>query len=723
MSPLCQTHIEPDELNHMEPFYPLQVWLCTKCFLVQLEEYVKPAEVFSDYAYFSSYSDSWVERARRYASGMTGRLGLGRNSMVMEIASNDGYLLQHFVKSGVPCLGIEPAANVAAAAVAKGIPTVSRFFGVETARWIASEYQRPDLLLGNNVLAHVPDINDFVAGVKVLLQPQGVVTMEFPHLLQLMTNNQFDTAHHEHFSYLSFTTVERIFAHHGLTIFDVQELATHGWIIANLRATRRECVQAGGRLGFEHDEDRECGRADRGGRVFRLPGQGARHEAKYPRIFDRCEAKRTTRGWLRRARQGQHFAQLLRNQDGLSRLHGGSQSSQAGSLCARHAHTNSGPLGNTRVPSGFCLPAAVEPEGRDHRAVGVHSGVRWTFCGANSGNCRHRLGAVWLFLGRFVRISTQTEGRILKESRRLLGNRVLITGASGFLGSRLSRQLADLGAEVHGVTRRAPDALCEVREGRVPGLSRWWSCNLESLEQAKAVWDAVKPDVVYHLSGEVKGAPRLEPLLPWYHSLLTTTVNMLHLAATSGCKRLVLTTSLEDEEYLGSSGVPASPYAAAKLGLLHFSRMCHASFGVPIVILRQFMGYDPGQPHWKLIPSVVSALQQGEPPILSSGSRLLGWVSVDDMVEAFVTAGKVPDIEGKTLDVGTRQLTSIREIVESLVALVNPGVPPEFGRLPDRPPQPPRRADTADALRHLGWSARTALAEGLRRTVQSHLAA
>lgn len=228
MSPLCQTHIEPYQLNHMERFYPLHAWVCERCFLVQLEMYVAPDDIFSDYAYFSSYSDSWVEHARRYAEAMTGRLKLGPKSLVMEIASNDGYLLQHFVANGVPCRGIEPAANVAEAAVAKGIPTTVKFFGKQSATEIAAEHGRPDLLLGNNVLAHVPDINDFVGGMKILLKPGGVLTMEFPHLLKLMDENQFDTIYHEHFSYLSFGTVEQIFAHHGLRLFDVDEIPTHG---------------------------------------------------------------------------------------------------------------------------------------------------------------------------------------------------------------------------------------------------------------------------------------------------------------------------------------------------------------------------------------------------------------------------------------------------------------------------------------------------------------
>lgn len=228
MSPLCQTHIEPHELNMMERFYPLHAWVCGSCFLVQLEEYVSPDQIFSDYAYFSSYSDSWVEHAKRYSDAMIERLGLGSGSLVMEIASNDGYLLQHFKARGVPCRGIEPAANVAEAAVAKGIPTTVKFFGRKTAAEVAQEHGRPDLLLGNNVLAHVPDINDFVGGMSLLLKQGGVITMEFPHLLKLMDENQFDTIYHEHFSYLSFGSVEKIFAHHGLRLFDVDQIPTHG---------------------------------------------------------------------------------------------------------------------------------------------------------------------------------------------------------------------------------------------------------------------------------------------------------------------------------------------------------------------------------------------------------------------------------------------------------------------------------------------------------------
>ena len=228
VSPLCQTHVAPAQLGEMEPFYPLHALVCDRCWLVQLQQFVAPGDIFSEYAYFSSYSDSWVAHAQRYAESMGTRFELGERSLVMEIASNDGYLLQHFVTRKVPVLGIEPAANVAEVARRKGIRTEVKFFGQQTAREIAAAYGKPDLLLGNNVLAHVPDINDFVAGMKLLLQDGGVITMEFPHLQRLIDENQFDTIYHEHFSYLSFVTVERVFAAHGLTLFDVEELSTHG---------------------------------------------------------------------------------------------------------------------------------------------------------------------------------------------------------------------------------------------------------------------------------------------------------------------------------------------------------------------------------------------------------------------------------------------------------------------------------------------------------------
>jgi hypothetical protein len=228
MSPLCESYLRGDQLNQMEPFYPLHVWVCEKCFLVQLEEYVSPENIFTNYAYFSSYSDSWLKHAENYTHQMVERFGLNKESFVVELASNDGYLLQYFVQKGIPSLGIEPAANVAEVAVKTGVPTLVKFFGRETARELASQGRMADFLLGNNVLAQVPDLNSFVAGMKILLKPQGVITMEFPHLARLMQENQFDTIYHEHFSYFSLWTAEHIFAAHGIALFDVEELTTHG---------------------------------------------------------------------------------------------------------------------------------------------------------------------------------------------------------------------------------------------------------------------------------------------------------------------------------------------------------------------------------------------------------------------------------------------------------------------------------------------------------------
>ncbi|MCI0560700.1 MAG: class I SAM-dependent methyltransferase, partial [Nitrososphaera sp.] len=228
MSPLCESYLSPEGLNRMEPFYPLHAYVCHTCFLVQLEQYVSPEDIFQEYAYFSSYSDSWLEHARKYTEMIVGRLNLNDRSRVVELASNDGYLLHNFVDRGIPSLGVEPAANVAVAAEQRGVPTVIKFFGQQTARELVNEYGKADLVIGNNVLAQVPDLNDFVAGMKIVLKPEGVITMEFPHLMRLIDENQFDTIYHEHFSYFSFLTAEKIFARHGLTLFDVDELPTHG---------------------------------------------------------------------------------------------------------------------------------------------------------------------------------------------------------------------------------------------------------------------------------------------------------------------------------------------------------------------------------------------------------------------------------------------------------------------------------------------------------------
>lgn len=241
-SPPSNSYLRREQLGAPETFFPLLAFVCSKCLLVQLQQFQDPSEIFSDYAYFSSYSESWLKHAKDYTEYMMERFGYDASSQVIEIASNDGYLLKNFRDRGVRVLGVEPAANVARVAEEKGIPTLVRFFGRETAKALVEDGTAADLLIGNNVLAHVPDLNDFVGGLAILLKPNGVLTMEFPHLLRLIEESQFDTIYHEHFSYFSFTTVERIFAHHRLTLFDVQQLPTHG---GSIRIFGKHAANAG----------------------------------------------------------------------------------------------------------------------------------------------------------------------------------------------------------------------------------------------------------------------------------------------------------------------------------------------------------------------------------------------------------------------------------------------------------------------------------------------
>jgi SAM-dependent methyltransferase len=242
MSPLCESYVPEDRLDGPETFYPLHVRICSACLLVQLPAYVSGEDIFSDYAYFSSYSDSWVAHAKRYADEMTERLRLGADSLVAEVASNDGYLLQHFVAAGVPVIGVEPAGNVAEVARAKGVRTEVRFLGAETGAEVTGKYGRADLVAANNVYAHVPDIRDFTAGLAALVKPTGLVTLEFPHLLRLIEGRQYDTIYHEHYQYLSLLTASRALASGGLTVVDVDELSTHG---GSLRVHARHAEHAG----------------------------------------------------------------------------------------------------------------------------------------------------------------------------------------------------------------------------------------------------------------------------------------------------------------------------------------------------------------------------------------------------------------------------------------------------------------------------------------------
>lgn len=260
MSPPSNSFLKAERLNRKEAFFPLHAFVCERCLLVQLEQFQDPGEIFSsDYAYFSSYSDAWLRHAESYVATMIERFGLGSDHFVVEVASNDGYLLQFFRKRGVPCLGIEPSANVAEAAISKGVPTRVEFFGADSARRLAAAGRRPDLILGNNVLAHVPDLNDFVHGLRLLLAPSGLITIEFPYLERLMAENQFDTIYHEHFCYFSLLSVEAVFRRQELELFDVERLPTHGGSLRIFAQHAGGSHDASGRVEALREEERVNG--------------------------------------------------------------------------------------------------------------------------------------------------------------------------------------------------------------------------------------------------------------------------------------------------------------------------------------------------------------------------------------------------------------------------------------------------------------------------------
>jgi SAM-dependent methyltransferase len=260
--PPCESYIGPEHTHEPQPVYPLRVFVCEACYLAQLEPLVSPQRIFTEYAYFASYSDTWVGHAAAFTAGAIDRFRLGRQSFVVEVGSNDGYLLQHFVAAGIPCLGIDPAANVAAAARERGVTTEIAFFGKPLGRRLAAEGRRADLIVANNVLAQVPDLHAFVAGLRLLLKPGGVITIEFPHLLRLMAENQFDTIYHEHFSYFSFLAAERVLAQHRLRCFDVDKLATHGGSLRLYVCHRDDAGNMPGRAVAEMRAEEHAARLD-----------------------------------------------------------------------------------------------------------------------------------------------------------------------------------------------------------------------------------------------------------------------------------------------------------------------------------------------------------------------------------------------------------------------------------------------------------------------------
>ena len=373
LSPLANSYIKFEDADKAEKLYPLKVWVCDQCLLSQLEEFESPDAIFSDYLYFSSFSSSWVEHARRYCEMMIERFHFDASSQIVEIASNDGYLLQHFKAEGIPVLGVEPAANIAKVAwEQKKIPSLVKFFGVQTARELVADGKSADLLLGCNVLAHVPDINNFVGGLKIALKSAGIITFEFPHLLRLIESNQFDTIYHEHFSYLSLLAVEKIFEHHGLALFDVEELSTHG---GSLRI-------------FARHRDHEGLPATES--VKRMKKKelafGLAEMATYTAFGDKVRAtKDRLLQFLRDAKgagkkiaaygaaaKGVTLDELLRDPRRSCRLRGGQKSLQAESLYARGAYPDLQPGENFRDKTRLFAYPAMELKERNQRADGRH---------------------------------------------------------------------------------------------------------------------------------------------------------------------------------------------------------------------------------------------------------------------------------------------------------------------------------------------------------------
>ena len=370
MSPLCESYVPQERLDEAEVFYPLHVRLCEACLLVQLPAYVSGEHIFSDYAYFSSYSDSWVAHAKRYAEAMTERLRLTPSSLVTEVASNDGYLLQHFQAAGIPVLGVEPAANVAEAARARGIRTEVQFLGADTGREIARKYGRADLVAGNNVFAHVPDIKGFAAGLRALVKDEGTVTLEFPHLLRLIERRQYDTIYHEHFSYLSLLTASRALETAGLCIVDVDELATHG---GSLRVYARPEESGGeptGRVKTVLATEEAAGLHAVTGHDGFAPAVLKIKSDLLRFLLDAAAEGRSVAG-VRRPGQGEHPTQPLRCPVRPALLYGRPQPSQARTVPAWHAYSHPRARAAGRDQARLHPRAALEPARGNQPAAGV----------------------------------------------------------------------------------------------------------------------------------------------------------------------------------------------------------------------------------------------------------------------------------------------------------------------------------------------------------------
>ena len=370
MSPLCESYVSAAQLDGPETFYPLHVRLCASCLLVQLPAYVSGEEIFSDYAYFSSYSDSWVAHAKRYAEAMIDRLGLTSGSLVTEVASNDGYLLQHFLARDIPVLGVEPAANVAETAQAQGIRTVVQFLGAATGREIAEQYGRADLVAGNNVFAHVPDIRDFAAGLRALVKDTGLVTLEFPHLLRLIERRQYDTIYHEHFSYLSLLTSSRALATAGLRVVDVDELGTHGGSLRVYARPEGNVGEPTARVKAVLAEEEAAGLHTVAGHEG-FAREVLKIKSELLGFLLTAASGRPVGRRLRRPRQGQHAAQPLRHPVGSALLHRRPEPVEAGQVPAGHAYPDPRARTHRRDQARLRPRPALEPARRDQPAARI----------------------------------------------------------------------------------------------------------------------------------------------------------------------------------------------------------------------------------------------------------------------------------------------------------------------------------------------------------------
>jgi nucleoside-diphosphate-sugar epimerase len=709
MSPLCETFIPADQVNRMEPFYPLHLWVCDQCYLVQIQEYVSAESIYGEYAYFSSYSDSYVGHARQFAEMALDRFELHPDSSVIEIASNDGYLLQHFVARGIPVLGIEPAANVAEAAVRKNIPTLVRFFGQETAREVALT-KKADLLVGNNVLAHVPDINDFVAGLKLLLASHGVISMEFQHLRRMVEGNQFDTIYHEHFSYLSFLVVEKIFAAHGLRVFDVEEVGTHGGSLRVFACHEQAAAARPRSLEVERvrREELELGY----GRLETYSGFGVRVEA----------TKRSILEFLIKAkRAGKRIAAYGAPGKGNTLLnYCGIRTDMIDYAVDRNPYKHGKVLPGSHIP--VFAPDRLAETRPDYIVI-----MPW--------NLKAEIVAQLAAVFRMWRSSSPAFGRrrwwqlpapttleYKKEERKqVLIMKILVTGGAGFIGSHIVEAYRKAGHDVCVV-----DDLSTGYRHNVPDGVRFYQVDIRTPELAR-VFQAEQPDVVNHQAARANVRESLDKPLLYADVNVLGSLNVLECCRRYETKKII---------YASTGGAvygeprfipvtedhpidPLDPYGASKHHVEHYLKLYHHNFGIKYTALRYPNVYGPRQdPHGEAGVVAIFAgrmLQGGEPVINGSGEQQRDFVHVSDVARASVLALTRGDNE--ILNIGSGVGTDVNTIFRTLAELTS--FPGKARTAPAKAGEVSRIfLDSKLAQERLGWQPTLSLTEGLASTVE-----